>query len=170
MPGNYTETVPCFARGDPRELDARLAARTASHVFSVTDRGAHPRGTTVVHPTEFFITTARGVKTAPLASLTPEPAAQPEALAQLRAIGERHHRALPDLRHALAQGGPTALAAAFVPLVPDAEGGRALGAFALKLMPHLVPPIEGDAVLWQMLLDEFAELSALMHGKTPGSA
>ena len=165
VPGNYTETVPCFAFGDWRELDARLAARPDSHVINVTDRGARLRGTTVVHPGQFTLDAPAGAKTARLALISAHATTAPTALAHLRALGERNHQALPALHQAFAQGGPAALAAAFVPLVVDPENGRALGAFALKLMPHLVPPIAGDAALWQTLLDEFTELSALMRSQ-----
>ena len=53
VPGNYAATVPCFALGDWRALDARLADGPVGHVFNITDRGARLRGTTVVHPGQF---------------------------------------------------------------------------------------------------------------------
>lgn len=170
VPGNYAETVPCFALGDWRELDARLAARADSHVINVTDRGARLRGTTVVHPATFSLSAPGGAKPARLAALASSPAPTSTALARLRALGERNQQAIPALKKAFAESGPTALVAAWVPLVLDPENGRALGAFALKLMPHLVPPIESDPALWQTLLEEFTQLSALMQSSTPQSA
>jgi hypothetical protein len=80
--------------------------------------------------------------------------------ARIRTAGEQCRTALPLLRDALARGGPSALAAAFVPLMVGPDTGRLLGAFGLKLMPHLVPPIEGDATFWKTLLAEYAELCA----------
>ncbi|MEO6994955.1 MAG: hypothetical protein ABI273_15210, partial [Lacunisphaera sp.] len=99
-----------------------------------------------------------------------EPVETPEsataALKALRIVGARCAQALPGLRHALTFRGPAAFAAAFTPLVLDPDIGRALGAYALKLMPHLVPPIEGDHAHWQTLLDEFAELAELAGNAT----
>ena len=46
-------------------------------------------------------------------------------------------------------------------LVIDPELIRLLGAYELKLMPHLFPPIEGDNAFWQGLLDEFTMLAML---------
>ena len=43
----------------------------------------------------------------------------------------------------------------------NATLGPTLGAFSLKLMPHLIPPIESDRGLWDSLLREFEELGAL---------
>ncbi|MCX6954450.1 MAG: hypothetical protein NTV51_20040, partial [Verrucomicrobia bacterium] len=98
-----------------------------------------------------------------LARLGPDAPADGAALARLRAVGAGAAQSLPALRQALATGGPAGLAAAFRPVLQDPDTGRALGAFALKLMPHLMPPTEGDPALWQTLLDEFAELCALMQ-------
>jgi hypothetical protein len=172
VPGNYAETVPCFALGDWRELDARLAARAGGRIFNVNDRGARLRGTTLVQPGQFSLAAPAGLKAARLAALPaarPAPAAD-AALARIAAVGARCHQALPGLRRALERGGPAAVAAAFLPVVLDAETGRAFGAFALKLMPHLVPPIEGDAAFWSSLLNELEELAAVAQcaGTNPG--
>ncbi len=161
VPGNYTETVPCFALGDWRELDARLAARPDSRVINVTDRGARLRGTTVVHPVNFSLPAPSNAKPTKLAALAPSTATSTTALKHLRALGDRNQQAIPALQKAFAQGGTSALAAAFVPLVVDPENGRALGSFALKIMPHLVPPIEGKSEMWQTLIDEFYELARI---------
>jgi hypothetical protein len=164
VPGNYAETVPCFALGDWHELDARLAAQTEITIFNVNDRGARLRGTTLVHPERFAFVPPTAAKSGPLAALTTTPApdaAARSALTRLRAIGVHCEQALPGLRSAFARGGPTGLAEAFRPLLLDRDIGRALGAFALKLMPHLIPPIEGDRAFWQALLGEYEELSRL---------
>ncbi len=166
VPGNYADTVPCFALGDWRELDHRLAGRTAPRIFNVNDRGARLRGTTLVHPEKFFLTAAPGAKDIPLAALPGTVALpkNPGALSRLSAAGRTWQEALPGLHRELSQNGPVTLANAFRPLVLDPEYGRALGAFALKLMPHLVPPIEGDHTFWQTLLGEFEDLAALAAG------
>lgn len=163
VPGNYADTVPCFALGDWRQLDARLATRTDRRYFNVTDRGARLSGSTVVHPDAFSLDAPAGAKASRLAALPSTTPADPAALAKIRAIGTRCARALPALRQAFAKSGPAGLAEAFRPLLRDPDTGRVLGAYALKLMPHLVPPIEGDTAQWQGLLDEFAELCALMQ-------
>ena len=182
VPGNYAEKVPCFALGDWRALDARLAARTTGKIYNVTDRGARLRGTTVVHPDHFTLSTPAFAKAPALAALpdiasasnsggsarerrddSPFATASTDAaLARLRTAGERCVAAIPALRAALAQGGPVSLAAALREFAIDPDCGRGvLGAFALKLMPHLVPPIEGDTAFWTALLDEYSELAQL---------
>jgi hypothetical protein len=162
VPGNYADQVPTFALGDWRALDERLAARTSPHVFNVNDRGARFRGTTLMHPDQFTLDALEGAKHAALAAVAPLESDSPTisaALTRLRTTAAKAHRALPDLQCALDRGGPAALAAAFRPLLTDRECSRFLGAFALKLMPHLVPPIEGDAAFWRKLVTEFAELT-----------
>jgi hypothetical protein len=166
VPGNYVETVPCFALGDWSALDARLGARTGGRIFNVTDRGARLRGTTLVAPAQFSLAAAAGAKQARLDRLAGPTASPPAVLTRLRIASDRCAHALPGLRATFAQSGPPALAAALRSLVLDPECGRALGAFALKLMPHLVPPTEGDTASWQTLLDEFAELAGLMRSVT----
>ncbi len=182
VPGNYTENVPCFALGDWRALDARLAARTSPTIYNVTDRGARLRGTIVVPPDRFTLSAPTLAKESALAALpdiasatlsggsarerrddSPSATASADAaLARLRAAGQRCVAAVPQLRAALARGGPAALANLFPETVIDPDCGRGvLGAFALKLMPHLVPPIEGDTAFWAALLDEYAELAHL---------
>jgi len=166
VPGNHHPTVPTHALGDWRALDARLATWPAGLVVNVNDRGARLRNTTVVHPRQFSFTGPTG-KDDWLAGLAiPSPVA-PEtmaaALAQLRHCGESCTAALPGLQAALAQNGPTGLVQLFRRLIAEGDTGRALGGFSLKLMPHLLPPIEGDAAFWSGLLDEFAELARLLR-------
>jgi hypothetical protein len=175
VPGNYTPAVPTFALGDWRALDERLAARTSGTIINVNDRGARLRGTTLMHPAQFALAPTAGEKTAALAHLAaatePNPALSARALAQLRSGAEVGVRALPSLRAVWKNGGPTALAEAMRQVIIAPDFGPVLGAFALKLMPHLVPPIEGDAMLWQSLLKEFEELTILAHtGRLPSAA
>jgi len=162
VPGNYAPAVPCFALGDWRELDTRLAGRVGSKIFNVTDRGARLRGTTLIHPDDFSVQAPVQPKTAPLSLLDRPSAELPGVATRIRTAGEQCRTALPSLRDALARGGPPALASAFVPLMVGPDTGRLLGAFGLKLMPHLVPPIEGDATFWKTLLAEYGELCALL--------
>ncbi len=164
VPGNYAPAVPCFALGDWRELDSRLAARSDSKIFNVTDRGARLRGTTLIHPDNFALAPGPLPKARLLATLTAPPV-DPSALvlSRLADLAARIGPALPDLNRTLAEGGPIALAAAFRPLMADPELGRAFGAFSLKLMPHLVPPIEGGHDQWAAFLAEFAALADLLR-------
>ena len=151
---------------DWRALDERLAARTRPHVFNVNDRGARFRGTTLIPPDQFALDAPEGAKHAALAAVAPLASDAPAistALTRLRATAANARRVLPDLQRALDRGGPAALATAFRPLLTDPECSRFLGAFALKLMPHLVPPIEGDAALWRKFVTEFAELTAFVE-------
>jgi hypothetical protein len=164
VPGNYAESVPCFALGDWRELDARLAGRTQPPIYNVNDRGARLRGTVLVHPDRFGLEAPPGPKSARLAAMPPAeqgPGVPAEALARLRSGGRRAADDAGRLRIALERGGPQALAEAFRQALSDAEIARLLGAFSLKLMPHLFPPIEGDASTWGVLLAEYTELARL---------
>ncbi|WP_415908147.1 6-hydroxymethylpterin diphosphokinase MptE-like protein [Oleiharenicola sp. Vm1] len=162
VPGNWEERVPTHAPGDWRALNARLAAFAPGTVFNVSDRGARLDRAAPVRP-EAWIAPAPVAKRARLARLAdvpaPEPAAAAARCAELRACGRRMHAALPELRAALAAHGPEAAAAAWRRLLADPAIGRALGGFALKLMPHLLPPAEGDTDFWNGLLDEFAQLA-----------
>lgn len=164
VPGNFTPTVPCFAFGDWRALDARLAALNTARVFNVNDRGARLRGATLLDPGKFALDAAAGAKLDPLAALAPPSADSPEArsaVGHARETVRRAARAVPLLRAALAEGGPPALAAKFRPIITDPEIGRLFGAYSFKLMPHLFPPTDGDTAFWQGLLDEFAALTAV---------
>lgn len=160
VPGNYSETVPTFALGDWRELDARLAARTDRRILNINDRGARFRGTELIHPDHFVFTPPPAPPTPPLAALArvPAAAATDAVLRRLRESAAFGAAALPELHAALHHGGPSALAVTMRRIVLTGDFSRYLGAFALKLMPHLVPPIEGDPAFWQTLLEEFTEL------------
>lgn len=167
VPGNYAERVPSHAGSDWRQLDARLAAWPAGLVHNVTDRGARLSNTTLIHPASFSVAQPRNGAAARLAALPPpEPApaaAWIEACGQLRTSAERILSALPSVRAGLADGGPERAALLLRPLLTDAMIGLTLGGFSLKLMPHLLPPTEGDIPLWQGLIDELAAIAHLAH-------
>jgi hypothetical protein len=80
------------------------------------------------------------------------------SLGSLRALGEAGIEAMAAPRRALEQGGPSAAAAELRRLFSQGDFGRAMGAFSLKAMPHLVMPVEGDALFWGGLLGELDEL------------
>lgn len=161
VPGNWEPSVPTHALGDWRALNARLATFPAGTVGNVTDRGARLENTCAIRPDEWVMPPAvdKAVRLAALEDAGVSPATWSETAAELRRCGERLDAALPELRAVLASGGPAAVAVALRPWLADATIGRALGAYALKLMPHLLPPTEGDATFWSGLLDELGELS-----------
>jgi hypothetical protein len=166
VPGNHHPTVPTHALGDWRALDARLAGWPVGLVINVNDRGARLRNTTIVHPAHFSLN-GPAKKRDWLADLAAPSPASPEmvsaALAQLRACGDACTAALPALQAALAKNGPAGLVPRLRRLLGDADTGRALGGFSLKLMPHLLPPVEGDTAFWSGLLAEFADLARLLN-------
>ena len=166
VPGNHHATVPTHTLGDWRALDARLSGWPAGLVINVNDRGARLRNTTVVHPTDFSLAGPAG-KNAWLAGLAAPVSAPPEtsatAFAKLRQCGEACAAALPGLQAALDRDGAAGLVKKLRPLLAEGDTGLALGGFSLKLMPHLLPPIEGDRAFWSGLLDEFAQLARLLR-------
>ncbi|MBI2510759.1 MAG: DUF115 domain-containing protein [Opitutae bacterium] len=168
VPGNWEERVSTHAPGDWRALNARLASFPAGSVFNVNDRGARLENATPVRP-DAWTPPEACAKAERLALLArggadaPAPAAATAALAELRACGRRLLATTPELRRALAARGPEAVAVALRPVLADPAFGRALGGFALKLMPHLLPPTEGDADFWRGLLDEFEALAIALE-------
>ncbi len=162
VPGNYSEKVPTHAIGDWRALDARLAGWPTPLVFNVNDRGARLGNTALLHPAKFTVAAQSFDKASLLDRLAaPEPVDDVTlavAFDQIRGVGRRERSTVVELRATLESGGPEAAAAAMRPLFAEKTLGRVMGGFALKLMPHLMPPIEGDKIFWRGLIDEFAEL------------
>ncbi len=172
VPGNWTATVPTHAPGDWRALNARLANFPVGTVINVNDRGARFANAPAVQPADWIAPapSVAGAKAERLAVLDSggriDAAAERAAtiaFAELRTCGQRVRSVLPAARSALAARGPEGGAAALRPLLADAAVGRALGGFALKLMPHLLPPIEGDADFWRGLIDECAQMGAALE-------
>lgn len=165
VPGNYGAAVPSHLAADWQFLDARLSGWPFGLLYNVTDRGAWLSNTTLVHPDNFTLRPATVDKAAAVAALgSPEPAPAlvvDSAFEQIREIGRRHSAGVAGLRAELAKGGPPAAAAAFSLLFAEQTLGRVLGTFSLKLMPHLMPPLEGDNAFWNTLIDEYAELLSL---------
>lgn len=163
VPGNYAAQVPTFAMGDWQALDARLADWPAGLVSNVTDRGARFRNTTLVPPGEFTLADHPVDKPAALALLAVNdsgaPAAAAGALSLLRDTGNRAAHLVDPLRSALRKKGPPAVAQRFREFLAGPDAGAIFGAFSFKLMPHLLPPVEGDADFWQSLIEEFGALA-----------
>jgi hypothetical protein len=165
VPGNHAREVLTHVFGDWRALDERLAGWPADLVVNVNDRGARLRNTTIVHPDRFTFESPVTDKVCALAGLAvpsaPDASVMHEAFSRLGDAGRHGASQIPALRAALERGGPPAVVAALRPLFAAQDFGRAMGAFSLKIMPHLVPPVEGDTAFWHALLDELAELAHL---------
>lgn len=156
VPGNWEERVPTHALGDWRALDERLAGWPAGLVVNVTDRGARLSNTTVMRPEDWNPPAGGAAVDLPAA---PETVREEGAIfARLRAAGESVGAAVPRARSALVSAGPTGAVMELRRLLQQDEVARALGGFALKLMPHLLPPVEGGAEHWGGLLDELDQL------------
>lgn len=161
VPGNWEERVPTHALGDWRALDARLAGWRAGLVVNVTDRGARLGNTTVVRPEDWNPPASLAAS-----ELSAAPVSAPETsviFARLRAAGETVGAAVPRARAALASAGTTGAVMELRQLLQRDEVARALGGFALKLMPHLLPPVEGGEAHWGGLLDELEELGSALR-------
>jgi hypothetical protein len=81
-----------------------------------------------------------------------------ELTSVLREVSRKAVNQLPRLKKSFKTGGGVVLAADFRKLLQDQNLGRFLGTFSLKLMPHLVPPIEITPSLWESLLLEYEKL------------
>ncbi|OAM88608.1 DUF115 domain-containing protein [Termitidicoccus mucosus] len=168
VPGNYSAVVPTHVIGDWRALDARLADWPPGLVHNVNDRGARLRNTVLVKPDNFRLDVAvpdepkvTALRALDETSVDRNDSLLQAALQALRRSAALGRERLPSIRKALAQGGPEKAVGHLRLLLVDEGFGRAMGAFALKLMPHLVPPIEGDIAFWTKLIDECEELSEL---------
>lgn len=157
--GNWQPVVATHVIGDVRALNERLRGWPVDLLHNVNDRGARLANTMVVRPEDWAGNSDPAPKRAALAALPDATVIDEESAdAVLRMIARTGHQLseqVPALRRAFAERGPSGLVQALRPLLADREQGRALGALALKLMPHLMPPTEGDAAVWQARLTEF---------------
>jgi hypothetical protein len=83
------------------------------------------------------------------------------ALGAIGALGAYGCREVETLRDVLREHGVDALVARLRSLFVQEQFARTMGAFSLKLMPHLTPPVEGDEQWWSAMLDEMQDLSCL---------
>jgi len=162
VPGNFSAEVPTHVIGDWRSLDRRFATWPSGLVQVVTDRGARLSNTTVVRPEDFALSTRELAREQTLAALSP-PVPAPAALVrvvaeQLGFFGRRLLEWMPAVRQTHETAGDAGVAASLRSLFADPAHGRMLGAYSLKLMPHLLPPIEENAALWSGII---AEMEAL---------
>lgn len=161
VPGNYEERVPTFAPDDWRALDECIARAPAGTVINVNDRGARFHAATLVAPADLSFSSPSLAKSAALARLASAPPADPAALAAVADHGARAVAQLDALRRAFADGGAAGAVTAFRQLLADQNIARIFGAFSLKLMPHLLPPVTVDHAFWSAAITEFATLAAL---------
>lgn len=156
VPGNTSATVPTHVWGDWHAMDQRLAEWPPGLVVNVNDRGARLQNTTVVAPQDLALSAPRRDKASALAALAepPAPSAVPAITGRARRAAELGRTCVGQARHALAAAGPAGAAQALRRALMDPDCARLLGAQAFKVMPHLVPPIEGDDAFWQTLLEE----------------
>jgi len=169
IPGNYAERVPTFAPTDWRALDERLAGWPAGLVINVNDRGARFRNTTLVHPRDFAWSTTPATAASKVASLAQLVDVAPASLSasassaasRLNAIGRQALSEAPSLRASLASQGPDGAVLRLRRFFGSPDVAQIFGAFSLKLMPHLLPPVEGDTATWSQRIDEFAQLAQL---------
>jgi len=166
VPGNFSPEVPTHVIGDWRQLNDRLAQWPEGLVWVVTDRGARLANTTVMRPEDLALPSSPLEKSALLARLPGATAAPPEALrtvmSEYAKCSELIRGYLPGIRAALARGDIPATAKQLLPLFSDKHTGMILGAFSLKLMPHLVPPLEEEREVWEALVAELASLSEIL--------
>jgi hypothetical protein len=162
VPGNFSAEVPTHVIGDWRALDRRLAAWPAGLVWVVTDRGAKLSNTTVVRPEDFSLPAAKTRKEALLAALPKMTQPPPEAVGKIAEkfgqFGGQLAAWAPSLRKTFKTGGTAALVASLRSLFATPEHGQILGAYSLKLMPHLLPPIEEDGADWGAIIGELEQL------------
>jgi hypothetical protein len=169
VPGNFAAEVPTHVIGDWRALDRRIAGWPRGLVSVVTDRGARLRNTTVVRPEQFLLPSGELNKEQRLSVLS-EPLAPPAesfrvVLEKLTRFGSYLVQWAPSLRRALETGGPDRLVDNLRTLFADPENGRMLGAYSLKLMPDLLPPIPEDAALWRLAIGDLENIGRhALHG------
>jgi Protein of unknown function DUF115 len=167
VPGNFTPEVFTHVIGDWRALDRRIAEWPKGLVSVVTDRGAKLRNTTVLRPEQFVLPAGELDKEQRLSALTEPPPPTAESIRvvadKLNKFGDYLVHWAPSLRLALETGGPNTLVDKLRPFFAFPENGQMLGAYSLKLMPHLLPPIEMDAELWRVMIGELENLG--QHAK-----
>jgi len=153
---------------DWQALDARLADWPPGLVVNVTDRGARLRNTTLVHPRSVAMVRAPSPKRPALSRL---PAPVPRDLAAVRAAcheigvaGTQGCRTVAAVRENWGTGGAVGATAALRVRFAEGEFARIMGAFSLKVMPHLCTPEPIAPDLLRVLLEELEELSCLAEG------
>ncbi len=161
VPGNFSPEVLTHVIGDWRALNRRLAALPAGLVRVVTDRGARLSNTMVVRPEEFVLPMMLTPKDALLDAMraVAPPAAPLKPIAdKLDRIGQHLAGWMPFLQEVLEASGPALLVDHLRSFLAVPENAQILGAYSLKLMPHLLPPVVGEATEWKEIIEELGTL------------
>ena len=165
VPGNFSPEVPTHVIGDWRALDRRLAGWPEGLVWVVTDRGAKLSNTTILRPEEFALPAAGLPGPQKQSRLAALPAPRTPARGPLRAVsdklgpfGNRLAQWAPSLRKTLESGGVQSLAGNLCSLFAVPEHGQMLGAYSLKLMPLLLPPVTEEGTDWSAIITELEAL------------
>lgn len=166
VPGNYHDWVRTHVIGDWRALDRRLATWPEGLVHVVTDRGARLSNTTVHQAGSFTLGGKPGVAAPALAALAGPSQAGTRVTEAVGASLLEHGRKIVSrkkilLAH-LEAGRVQEVVAELRPLFTEGEGGRIMGSYSLRLMPHLLPPIDPDVGFWRDALRELEELAFSM--------
>jgi len=165
VPGNFADTVPTHVLGDWKALDERIVGYPEGTVIVVSDRGAKLRNTTVIRPEELSLPLTSVSPKDKLDSL-PEPAETARAsITQIKIkinqFGKNMESVLPQLRRQVQSGAIQEVVQWFRRLLVMEDAGKMLGAYSLKLMPCLLPPVETDKAFWENILNELEELVRL---------
>jgi len=165
VPGNYARTVPTHLGADLQALNASLSEWPEGLVYNVTDRGARLSNTTLVAPQHWRVASQGPPKAGRIGAL--KISVEPEAnvalvLARVRSVAEARLPEVEALVAVAAQRDPVQIRNAFCALFKNQAFARLLGAFALKVMPHLFPPLEEEPVFWLQLVEECQSLTRLM--------
>jgi hypothetical protein len=133
-------------------------------VVNVNDRGARLANTRVVHPAALGLPDPVVAKAPRLRALAPPPEsddpAVDAALLRLAQVGFRHSAAIAAL--AKGESSPVAdVVGGLRVLFSDQAFAKVMGAFALKIVPLLLPPTDRDPAAWVRLVQELSELVAL---------
>lgn len=162
VPGNFAESVPTHVIGDWRALDRRLAAWPAGLVRVVTDRGARLSNTLLVRPDEFVLSNKglsdKADRLHGLAALGPALAPAGIVVRKLTGFGEILAGLVPAIQASLQAGHCGLVVDRLRALFAEPQNGQMLGAYALKLLPHLLPPVDEDIAFWQAIVTELGAL------------
>jgi hypothetical protein len=165
VPGNFDERVPTFMFGELKALNARLSKLQQGRVINVNDRGAQLDNATLTRPEDFRMELPACDKRRILAQLPPPESETLDtlraAMSELGSAGAKGCRVAASARATLDGGDMAAAAIMLRELFATGNFGRAMGAFALKIMPHLTTPMTRDPAFWRGLVDELEELSCL---------
>ncbi|MGH8018572.1 MAG: 6-hydroxymethylpterin diphosphokinase MptE-like protein [Opitutaceae bacterium] len=168
VPGNYVEGVPTFLYGELRAFNKRLGELPPGLVVNVNDRGARLASATLVHPGSFDLPARAEAKRRRLWQLAAPSVTDAEgvraAFAEIGAQGAHGCREAAELRAHLSDGRAAEALAQLRRLFSNETFGRAMGSFALKIMPHLAAGMNDDGEFYAGLVDELEELCCLAEG------